>query len=82
MKDTYYRTAFTFAVLSEEPIPDHYEIDHIIEECATGEYIGDWSIDDRRQEALTPKQMASALRAAHSDPSFFQLDDDGNHIED
>ena len=74
-----YQTKITFYVLSETPINPHLDLDGIVYECNEGEYVmGDVN---HEQETLSGKQMADALIAAGSTPDFFELDEDGNHIE-
>ena len=78
----FYRTAVTFHVLSEEPIPGGMDMAGIVAECEDGAYVADYGTAPDEAKELTGKQMADALKTAFSDPSFFRLDDDGNDTEE
>lgn len=69
----YYRTTFTFVVLSEEPIPENMTLSIVVRECEEGAYVGQGP--DHEVEVLDAKAMAQALRAAGSTPDFFDLED-------
>lgn len=78
----FYKTTFTFTVLSEEPIaydsaPD---LEWILTECDLGDYV--LADENYKEKRLTGKQMANALIAAGSEPGFFRLDENGNEIEE
>lgn len=74
------RTRISFDVLSEEPIHPHLDIEYIVRECDTGDYV--MGTVERTDEPLTPQEMVRALRDAGSEPGFFMLDDAGNPTED
>ena len=75
----FYVNTITLTVLSEEPIVER-ELGQILEDCDTGDLV-------LAADSLTPMQvdgrtMANWPHIAHSDPGFFNLDDDGNKVED
>lgn len=74
----YYETKISFTVLSERPIPNHWDVSDIAFECADGEMV--MGVVDQSQKTINGKQMAKALTAAGSDPDFFSLDDKGNSV--
>jgi hypothetical protein len=71
----YYKTTFTIAVLSEEPIPGDADLAAVMHEADTGSYVA--YKEKNNQETLTGKQVADALYDAGSEPGFFMLNDDG-----
>jgi len=80
MTPKYFKTTFTYSVLSEDPLPDCLTLEQIhvlthYEDCV-GQFVS------TTQEELTPKQTAEALYAFGSEPGFFQLNDDGTPIEE
>jgi hypothetical protein len=79
---SFYVTTVSFKVLSDRPIPAEFEMHDIVRECEEGDFVADYSIDPSSSEQVTGKQMADALYAAGSDPGFFNLDDNGNKMED
>ena len=73
----YYRTTFTIAVLSEEPILG--DLSDALQEANTGSYVAYG--EDSVQTEFTGKQMADALYEAGSEPGFFMLNDEGGEEE-
>ena len=71
----FYKTVFTFEVLSEKPIPDDMELGEIYFQTIQGDYSG--KLKSRVETKLTGKEMAKALIDQESDPGFFQLDKNG-----
>jgi len=67
-----YRTKIEITVLSEDPIPEEMEIEDVLMEGYTGDFVIDsnWL----SPEQLTDEEMASALRSAGSEPGFFQIE--------
>jgi hypothetical protein len=74
---TYYKTTYTFEVLSEEPMPDGISLSRLEEETYSGHCVGRFG--DFKEEVLTGKQAADALYEFGSQPEFFCLDDEGVH---
>jgi len=74
-----YRTIIQIVVLSEGPF-DCKDLGVIHNAITEGDCVGTVSIED--SVVLTRKQTADALYKAGSEPAFFQLDDDGNSIEE
>jgi hypothetical protein len=76
----FYKTVFQLEVLSEEPLAPDIEMQDLVYEISDGGCSGDFMLTST--EELDGKACAAALRAQHSDPGFFCLDDDGNDTED
>ena len=76
-----YRTIIQLTVLSEEPLHEGMGIDEIDANCEDGDFCGkaDWI---KVNEEVIGKEAADAVKDTGSDPEFFQMDDDGNEIED
>ena len=71
MSEPFYRTTFSFSVLSEEPIPNDIDIADVISRRDEGEYVMVWpGLSLVVVAELTGKEMADALYAASSDLSF------------
>lgn len=67
-----YKTVIEVTVLSEEaPVPDGCGLDHIHNQITDGDWSG--HIEIKKTERLNCTEMAYALQAQGSDPSFFQL---------
>ena len=79
-KKKYYKTIFTFVLLSEDPIPDGLSLSDLEYECDQGADVG--FFDAQKDETLNGKQMADALAEAGSDTGFFNLTDEGEQAED
>lgn len=73
------RSKISFWVLSEESIRDR-PLDHIIQDCHTGDLV--LASTEFEDYHVSTREMAKLLYEAGSDPGFFQLDDDGNKIDD
>ena len=79
----FYRTTYTMAILSEEPIPSSLELPDVLRECIDGHYVEDWGTPMVVTAAeLSKAEMAAALTAAGSDPGFFDCDDDEEEEEE
>ncbi len=76
----FYVTTLTIKVLSEEPIPSYVELDGIVDEMDDGDYVG--KVVETSEREVTGKEMADLLHDIGSEPQFFQIDDDGNDLED
>jgi hypothetical protein len=77
---SYYKTTIVYSVLHEEPLDDDMSIEDVAHECNNGALCGDIKSWDTK--TVTGKEMADLLHAARSHPGFFELDDDGNEVED
>lgn len=73
---TFYKTTYTFTVLSEDhPPSSNMDLKDIIYECEDGGWSG--AISSYSSVELSGLEMANELRNQASDPGFFDLDDDG-----
>ena len=79
-KKTFYKTTYTFSVLSEDPVRNGMSLEDVLYECSEGDMVG--AEESSVVENLTGKEMADALYSASSEPGFFGLDDDGNSTEE
>ena len=75
----FFKTVITVTVLSEDKPAQSVNLTRIAHEILEGEWSG-YTENDGGTE-LTAKEAAEALIAQGSDPEFFRLDDDGNHID-
>ena len=78
-KPRFYKTAFTYEVLSEGPLGD-VELVDIAEMCDSGPCVGRFGPIKAR--AMSPIQMADALAQFGSEPGFFGLNANGMVVED
>ena len=80
-KKKIYRTLILLTVLSEEPLSEDMSIQDIDEECEYGEYTGktDWQ---KVNEVLEGREAAIAVLETGSSPDFFQMDENGNELND
>lgn len=73
------RTTITIEILSDNgPLSQPVDLSSLHHDITTGNRIG--RIQITRSESLTGQQMVEAVRACGSDPSFFDLDETGNHL--
>lgn len=75
----YHKTVFKVTVLSEEPF-EYDGIESIAYSITQGDCSG--HTEEIKRQRLTGKQMAKELLNQGSDPEFFQLDKEGNEIEE
>jgi hypothetical protein len=76
---TFHLTTITFRVLSEDPIPGEMELADVIREADQGGFVGD---EDRTSTVIDGPTAARELIQMRSEPGFFQLDEDGEDLED
>ena len=78
-KKTIHKTVVTVTVLSEDP----YEFDsfeQLIYDIVEGDCSGEAEVTSTT--VLTGKEAADAVMEQASDPDFFQMDENGNELED
>jgi hypothetical protein len=75
MPRKFYKRVFHVEVLSEERIDPNLGLDEIMVLCNDGPCSGDIKFDEETE--VEGPEMAKLLIAQRSDPSFFQLTDDG-----
>jgi len=75
----FYRTVFTVTVLSEEPIGD-VSLETLGEMIDSGPCSGNF--ERQASVPVDAPTMATMLQQQGSDPSFFQLDDAGNDLDE
>lgn len=75
----FYRTEFTIIVLSEEPVPAGIKLSRLEYEITDGAWSGDFSTTGSKE--VTGKEMAKMLQEQASDPSFFNLTEDGKDAD-
>ena len=76
----FYKSVFQIVVLSEEPIGPDIDVEDLVYEITEGECSGSFSMVSSAE--LDGEACAVALIQQHSDPGFFNLDEDGNDTED
>ena len=79
MSTKFYRHTFTYVLLSDQPIDGYVSLGSL-ESLAMSDCVGYFAKSE--SEEITPKQAADALYDAGSEPAFFQLDDDGKHLDE
>jgi hypothetical protein len=75
----FHLTTIVVNILSE----DRYQpasLEQIARDIIYGDCSGEWRITGRLE--LSPKNVARRLIAQGSDPEFFQLDKDGNDLQE
>jgi len=77
-KRKFYRTVYTFEMLTEEP-PESMSLESIAYETTEGHASGMFLETDTRE--VTGRDMAELLQSQGSDPEFFQLTEDGEDTE-
>jgi len=75
----FYKTVITVTVLSEDNPVTETNLSRIHDQITDGDWSGEVDADGGTE--LTAKEAAQALLAQGSDPSFFQLSDDGQESE-
>ena len=77
---TFYRTIITVEVLSEDPLPPEMDLEDVALEIHSGDYSGDVKFGPA--EPVDGPEMARLLKAQGSAPEFFQLNEDGEDVEE
>lgn len=73
-KRKFYKTTYTFVVLSEDPIKNK-SLSDVLEETDAGDMVG--HVAETKSVEIDAKQMVEELNEAGSDSTFFQLTEDG-----
>ncbi len=79
MSKKFYKTVITVEVLSESPYKET-NLETIAFDIKDGECSGNVNITS--EEELTSKQMVDALKNQGSDTEFFNLDEEGNDLDE
>jgi hypothetical protein len=79
-KRKFYKQRISIVVLSEDPIDPEMSLSEIIRESDEGAFSRSEERGDCHE--IGGKQAATALIAQGSDPEFFQIDRDGNDVEE
>ena len=79
-KRKFFKTVFQVTVLSEEKLVGPFGLDYLAEEVKEGEWSGEMKMLIHKE--INGKQAAKALLAQGSEPEFFQIDENGNDLED
>jgi hypothetical protein len=76
-----YKTLILLTVLSDRPLQEGMSIADIDAECEDGDFTGktDWQ---EVNTVLEGKEAADAVRDTGSSTDFFQMDEDGNELND
>ncbi len=80
-KKKIYRTVIVLTVLSDRPIPEDMSVEDIDAECSEGEFTGktDWQ---EVNTVLEGEAAADAVRDTGSSTDFFQMDENGDELND
>lgn len=76
----YYETTITVKVLSQEAPVETMSLEDIAHEIVNGDLVG--SFGDTVVIELSPKEAAEMLYQYGSQPEFFNLDDEGNTLDE
>jgi hypothetical protein len=79
-KKKIYRTVIHMTVLSEEPLPEGISIEEIEANCSDGDFCGKTDYL-KINEVLEGREAAVAIGDTGYDPEVFQMDKDGNELE-
>lgn len=77
-KRKFYRQVVAIEILSEEPI--NFSLAEIAEEIKNGDCSGVWNVTE--DEEIDAPTCAKLLIKQGSDPEFFQIDENGNDLEE
>jgi hypothetical protein len=80
-KKKIYKSVLKVEILSEEPLNDCLNLSDIDWQITNGDWSGAQGWDSRNTE-LVGKEAAEATMHQGSDPEFFQMDKDGNEIDE
>lgn len=69
-----WKTTYLVTILSNEQISSDADLRAVMEECDTGEYIGD--VEKRNEKTLDPKSVRRQLIKMGNDGCFFDKDSD------
>ena len=80
-KKKIYRTLILLTVLSDRPIPEGMSLEDIDAECSEGEFTGktEWQ---EVNKVLKGNEAANAVLGVGSSPDFFQMDENGNELNE
>jgi hypothetical protein len=76
---TFFKKTMRVEFLSETPFPDSTSLESLCNEAINGDY--SMNITQDKETEINGKQAARALLNHGSDPSFFQLNDNGTDTE-
>jgi hypothetical protein len=80
-KKKIYKSVLKVEILSEEPLDDCLSLSDIDCQITNGDWSGTEEWDTHNIE-LVGKEAADAIIHQGSDPDFFQMDEDGNDIDE
>lgn len=80
-KRKFYRTVIKVEILSEEPYPESADMHQVANDIDDGDCSGQ-AITIVENQVVSGKRMVKLLENQGSDPEFFQLDENGNDLED
>jgi hypothetical protein len=76
----FFKTVITVTVLSADRAVQSVNLTRIAHEIMEGEWSG--NVENDGGTELTPKEAAEALIAQGSDPEFFQIDAEGDPLDE
>lgn len=76
----FYRTVFTFEILSEEPYPDEFSLEQVQYDTTEGHCSGTFLSMQINLE-IDAQECARLLITQGSDPEFFTLTEEGEDAE-
>lgn len=82
MEKKIFKSVFQFTVLSEDPILECEELINILGSCDSGNYVGGNHTTIVENLELSGKNAVEELRSLGSQPEFFNMDDNGNILDE
>lgn len=82
MANKIYRTVIRFEVLSETPFEGPFDLKQLHYLTYDGDMSGQFLDNEVTNEELTGTQAVDVIRGQGSDPEFFQMDEEGNDLEE
>ncbi len=79
-KRTFYKYEIAIRVLTEGPIPSDMSLEEIIREATNGGY--SMSLVKKVRTQIDAHQVANRLAGQGTEPEFFNLDSEGNDLDD
>lgn len=77
-----YRNIIRFEILSDRPLGDGITLSEIENETTDGEWSGRFLDNEVSNQPLEGMQAVEAIKAQGSDTEFFNMDKEGNDIDE
>jgi len=81
-KKPIYRNVLKFEILSDTPLDGSESLENIAYACDKGDCVGRFIENEVTNEKLEGSEASHKLYVMGSQPEFFNIDNEGNEIED